>query len=136
MTHQVFINFSTLQGETFERAFALSGAIDPAQSKSELTKFKLELYLRKKKFVWWNSLEKEEESNTQNDAMEYPSSAKVKHNWEKIGHDMEKGEDDTPANPDEFFKKLYANASDETRRAMTKSFVRKVNFKSWTVYFL
>ena len=129
MTRQIFIHFSTLQGETFQQTFTLSGTIDPAQSKSKLTKLKLELYLRKKNFIWWNSLENKEEPNAQSSAMEYPSSAKAKHNWEQIGHDMGKEEDDTPANPDEFFKKLYANANDETRRAMMKSFVQSVNFK-------
>lgn len=54
----------------------------------------------------------------------YPSSARIKHNWEefdKPNFSADAGEE--PQTPDDFFRKLYAGASDETRRAMMKSFI-------------
>merc|ERR1712146_820060 len=50
----------------------------------------------------------------------YPSSQKAKKNWDSIGADDGKPEGDEALN--KLFKEIYANASEETRRAMVKSF--------------
>ena len=54
----------------------------------------------------------------------YPSSNKVKRDWNKIDKELEK---ELEKNPEEdamnkLFKQIYANGNEETRRAMIKSF--------------
>ncbi|KAF5396135.1 Suppressor of G2 allele of SKP1 [Paragonimus heterotremus] len=51
----------------------------------------------------------------------YPSSSKVAHDWSKLEKEAAEIEDDgDPLN--KLFQNIYADASDETRRAMIKSF--------------
>lgn len=54
----------------------------------------------------------------------YPSSSRLKHNWEDFDKSISKADaGGEPETPDDFFRKLYAGAGDDTRRAMMKSFI-------------
>ncbi|GMF99715.1 unnamed protein product [[Candida] boidinii] len=75
-----------------------------------------------------------EEADTENtttitsnsNPLAYPSSSKKKIDWSKIDTlDGDDGDAETADNqdPDDFFKQLYSNADDDTRRAMMKSYV-------------
>lgn len=61
------------------------------------------------------------------DPKQYPSSSHYTRNWDKLAHDVseeeknEKKEGDSALN--ELFQKIYADGSEETKRAMMKSFV-------------
>lgn len=56
----------------------------------------------------------------------YPSSKGVR-DWNKIAHDIKQEEANEKLDGDEalnqLFQKIYADGSDETRKAMNKSFV-------------
>lgn len=83
---------------------------------------KLILTLDKSTEEHWNALEKEGASSTTDEKMAYPTSSRVKHDWEQLER-SEEAETEEPKSVDAFFKKLYSGASEDTRRAMMKSFV-------------
>ena len=62
-----------------------------------------------------------------NIASQYPSSSHYTRNWDKLAHDLteeeknEKKEGDAALN--DLFQKIYADGSDEQKKAMMKSFV-------------
>ncbi|OUM55359.1 hypothetical protein BVG19_g4884 [[Candida] boidinii] len=125
----------------------LYDSIIPESCKFNLFKTKLELILFKHSPVPWKSLEKSSDSkevktfNTTNEQADtenttiatsdsnplaYPSSSKKKIDWSKIDTlDGDDGDAEAADNqdPDDFFKQLYSNADDDTRRAMMKSYV-------------
>lgn len=86
---------------------------------------KVEIYLEKKtRGLKWLSLEHKELTSA---PVSYPSSSKNPKNWDSIEKDIKKEESQTVPKGDEavneLFRKIYANAPEETRRAMNKSFV-------------
>lgn len=102
----------------------LADAIDPATSKVETSKTKVEVALAKKNIgLQWRDLEKQAAMAS---APAYPSSSKTKRDWGKIDQDIdaelkqEKPEGDAALN--KLFKEIYEKADDDTRRAMNKSF--------------
>lgn len=84
---------------------------------------KLVISLAKASDETWRALERTESpSATGDDRLAYPSSARIKHDWDKLDRTEETSAEE-PQSVDQFFKKLYADASEDTRRAMVKSFV-------------
>ncbi|CAI7576613.1 unnamed protein product [Penicillium bialowiezense] len=110
----------------------LFGVVDPEHSSFVIKKAKIEVNMRKKTPGKWNSLVPETvEPGTGSDVRTQPK------NWDKVvtALDATQGkkssspanpepseDDDQDGNVDEFFKKLYASADEDTRRAMVKSF--------------
>lgn len=85
---------------------------------------KMEAKLTKVEPVLWSNLLVDKDTaktaNVDDEAPPaYPSSFCKPSNWDLI----DVPEDDTHANVDTFFKKIYANAGEDARRAMMKSFV-------------
>lgn len=78
--------------------------------------------MKKSKNGQWKHLEATEPVKEEA-ALSYPTSARVKHDWDEMNRIGEETEKEQSQSADEFFKKLYANASEDTRRAMMKSFV-------------
>ena len=66
------------------------------------------------------------------DPRAYPSSSHYTRNWDKLGKEAEeeekkdKKEGDAALN--ELFQKIYSDGTEETRRAMMKSFVSVISF--------
>ncbi|CAH8548736.1 unnamed protein product [Heterobilharzia americana] len=91
---------------------------------------KVEIQLRKATEVRWSNLESQclssgsKVHNSQDVTKivhSYPSSSKFSHDWNKLEKEAAEIEDEEdPLN--KLFKNIYANASDETRKAMVKSF--------------
>lgn len=119
----------------------LFSAVDTSKSNFRVTPHKIEILLQKATpGLKWSSLEGTEpipSSTTTTDtpaskipteilapkqesAPAYPTSSRTgPKNWDKVVEDKE---DDDEGGVDDFFKKLYANADPDTKRAMMKSY--------------
>ncbi|KAK7207040.1 SGS-domain-containing protein [Myxozyma melibiosi] len=106
----------------------LAAAIDPSKSSFKILSTKIEFKLHKLVPAKWAALERSDlEASSAPPALPsaYPSSKGAK-DWDKvvveeIGDKQEEVEGGDPASF--FFKKLYADADEDTRRAMMKSYV-------------
>mmetsp|Transcript_69325 Transcript_69325/g.129500 ORF Transcript_69325/g.129500 Transcript_69325/m.129500 type:complete len:390 (-) Transcript_69325:56-1225(-) len=112
--------------EEYQMDLELFDAIDPSQCTVEISKVKVEVVLAKKTDgVSWTSLEKLEASSLPSQP-QYPTSSKQKRDWAQVDRDCEmelkndKGGGDEALN--KLFKEIYANADEDTKRAMAKSF--------------
>ncbi|KAI9335259.1 SGS domain-containing protein [Obelidium mucronatum] len=106
-------------------------AIIPSESKHSVMSTKVEIKLKKKVLgIKWNDLEKQsvdavtQQVSTVNTAAApaYPSSSKKKHDWDSIVKNHEDDKPEGEAALHALFKNIYKDASDETRRAMVKSY--------------
>ncbi|GAA5902099.1 hypothetical protein JCM8208_002476 [Rhodotorula glutinis] len=119
----------------------LAHSIDPSASTHRVLQPKIELKLKKKDAAKWGKLEGDEqvaasmatpvEKSTQH---AYPSSSRKQHNWDAIVK-QSADEDEQLSNEfskdpnaggdaalNQLFQKLYADATDDQRRAMIKSY--------------
>lgn len=144
---KVFLQFSFLSGPEHEFTLdPLYAAIDPAESKVSVKSTKIEITLRKKTAGQkWNALEGSHYNPPPaQDAPapagpSYPTSSRHgTKDWDKVASSFtekksngKSGDDGNAADVsddeggdavDGFFKKLYAGADPETRRAMIKSY--------------
>ncbi|KAH9444178.1 hypothetical protein Pst134EB_026557 [Puccinia striiformis f. sp. tritici] len=124
----------------------LSYEIDPSQSSWKSLSSKIDLRLKKKVAgIKWQVIEGEEtdistpiviqESSTSATRQPgYPSSARRKTNWDELANTVIKEEEEVVKNLkdpnaggdralNELFQKLYADATDEQKKAMMKSYV-------------
>ncbi|KAJ3020298.1 UNVERIFIED_CONTAM: hypothetical protein HDU68_010253 [Siphonaria sp. JEL0065] len=110
----------------------LFNSIIPTESKHSVMSTKVEIKLKKKILgIKWNDLEKPStlDSVTQQisqisaaAAPAYPTSSKKKHDWDSIVKNHEDDKPEGEAALHALFKNIYKDASDETRRAMVKSY--------------
>ncbi|CAL9226596.1 unnamed protein product [Arabidopsis halleri] len=113
----------------------LFGKIIPDKCKYEVLSTKIEIRLAKADIITWASLEhgkgpavlpKPNVSSEVSQRPAYPSSKKVK-DWDKLEAEVKKQEKDEKLEGDaamnKFFREIYQNADEDTRRAMSKSFV-------------
>ena len=90
----------------------------------------LEIVMEKRNQETWTFLRRDGlgiPEGEQKSQLSYPSSSKIKHNWDKIDkeitNDMVEHYADYGMDPGEaLFKQVYANGDEEKRRAMMKSF--------------
>lgn len=116
-THNFTVTFTnkTDASKSFVKTVNLHGAIEPELVQEKVYPTKLEIQMRKKTSGNWPALEVGVKSST-NDVV--PAK-----DWSKIQIEDDSDDDLNSENPDDFFKALYADADDDTRRAMMKSFV-------------
>ncbi|CAH2078165.1 unnamed protein product [Thlaspi arvense] len=113
----------------------LFGKIVPDKCRYEVLSTKIEIRLAKADIITWASLEhgkgpavlpKPNVSSEVSQRPAYPSSKKVK-DWDKLEAEMKKQEKDEKLEGDaalnKFFREIYQSADEDTRRAMSKSFV-------------
>nr|BBA20396.1 suppressor of G2 allele of SKP1 [Nicotiana africana] len=121
--------------ETYSFQPRLFGKITPAKCRYEVMSTKIEIRLAKAEPLHWTSLEYTREPavvqrpNVSSDAPRpsYPSS-KLRHvDWDKLEAEVKKAEKDEKLDGDaglnKFFRDIYKDADEDTRRAMMKSFV-------------
>ncbi|KAK9050385.1 hypothetical protein SSX86_008063 [Deinandra increscens subsp. villosa] len=112
----------------------LFGKIVPAKCKFEVLSTKVEIRLAKAESIHWTSLEFGQNSlvvqrsnvSAGNQRPTYPSS-KPTRDWDKLEAQVKKEEKDEKLDGDaalnKFFRDIYKDADEDTRRAMRKSFV-------------
>ncbi|KAG5364367.1 Protein SGT1 [Yarrowia sp. E02] len=114
-----FTNTSNPQ-DSFDKTVILHGDIEPELLQEKVYPTKLEIQMRKKTSGNWPSLEKGASgASSASSAMAAPTTK----DWSKIQIEDDSDDELNSENPDDFFKALYADADDDTRRAMMKSFV-------------
>ncbi|XP_057774291.1 protein SGT1 homolog [Salvia miltiorrhiza] len=113
----------------------LFGKILPSKSKYEVMSTKIEIRLAKADAVHWTSLEfrrdvavaQKVNVPTGNEKPTYPSSKPKRVDWDKLEAQVKKEEKDEKLDGDaalnKFFRDIYKDADEDTRRAMMKSFV-------------
>jgi len=126
--------FAKLPDETeFSFILDLAHKIQPNEMKWKVFPSKIEIKLKKYEDMMWSTLEnkcetsKSAESKTEEVVKVYPSSKSQKKDWDKIAEDIKKEEADEKlegeAALNQLFQKIYSESSDETRKAMNKSFM-------------
>ncbi|KAI3704857.1 hypothetical protein L1987_75086 [Smallanthus sonchifolius] len=112
----------------------LFGKIVPTKCKFEVLSTKVEIRLTKAESIHWTSLEFGQNSlvvqrsnvSTGNQRPTYPSSRPTR-DWDKLEAQVKKEEKDEKLDGDaalnKFFRDIYKDADEDTRRAMRKSFV-------------
>lgn len=106
----------------------LANEVKGDQIKYKVLSSKIEIRLKKAEGKQWQGLEaSEEEVKSKEEIIKnYPSSKMVK-NWDKIAYDIKQEEANEKLEGEEalnsLFQKIYADGSDETRKAMNKSFL-------------
>ncbi|KDP22207.1 hypothetical protein JCGZ_26038 [Jatropha curcas] len=115
----------------------LFGKIIPAKCRYNILSTKVEIRLAKAEPIHWMSLEFNKEttvvqrfnvsSGTGSQRPSYPSSKPKAVDWDKIEAQVKKEEKDEKLDGDaalnKFFREIYHDADEDTRRAMQKSFV-------------
>jgi len=119
-----------------ENSMPILGPPKPDQCEVQILSTKIEVKLKKSEGIQWAKLEGSEADeptvapNAQAvpdpAAARYPTSSHYTRDWDKIEKEVKEEEKneklDGDAGLNQFFQNLYADASDETKKAMMKSF--------------
>lgn len=104
--------------------------IIPSDSSYNILAKQVQVKLAKKVLgIKWNSLEEVYGTNVKlmssmaNTPKEYPSSSKKKHDWDLLVKEVESEKPEGEQALNSLFQSIYANASEDTKRAMMKSYV-------------
>jgi len=115
----------------------LAHLIEPKSCIFRVLSTKIEIKMQKAEGRRWTSLEcrdepvyakldNQDKSADDSATLHYPSSSKKYHDWDKLAANVEKEDSEEKKEGDaalnELFQKIYANADDDTRRAMNKSY--------------
>jgi len=114
-------------GSDYSLEFDLAHEVIPAESKTNVMSTKIEIKMKKSAMgLKWPALEAEEVLKSKEEKPQYPSSAKRAHDWDKLEKDVKKMEEEEKPEGDaalnQLFKQIFANGTDEQKRAMMKSF--------------
>ncbi|KAM7467763.1 hypothetical protein LguiB_015325 [Lonicera macranthoides] len=113
----------------------LFGKIVPAKCKYEILSTKIEIRLAKAEPIQWTSLEYSKDNSVPrqicvssvNQKPVYPSSKPRTVDWDKLEAEVKKEEKEEKLDGDaalnKFFRDIYQDADEDTRRAMRKSFI-------------
>ncbi|XP_013773603.1 protein SGT1 homolog [Limulus polyphemus] len=125
-------------GTDYNLELELSHEIVPSKSSWKLLPSKIEIKMKKAEGIRWTALEKTEETRKLKQIPQdhsasagpptvYPSSAQHQKDWDKLVLDIKKEEEtekpEGEAALNELFQKIYAEGSDEVKKAMNKSFM-------------
>ncbi|XP_047492310.1 protein SGT1 homolog isoform X2 [Penaeus chinensis] len=125
-------------GSEYSLELDLGHPIKPSESSFKVYSSKIEVKLKKVDCIRWVALEgdatapvpKAVPGATSSEAAKvpsYPTSSSKKHDWDKIEAQLKAEEEDEKLEGDaalnKLFQKIYGQGSEETRRAMNKSFM-------------
>ncbi|UZJ53200.1 hypothetical protein CBS101457_002520 [Exobasidium rhododendri] len=131
--HSLEMTILSSPSPTVLQIVPLYASVDPDASSFKVLGSKIEVSLRKVSVgVQWRSLQGEEgapttvvpSTNTNIASSSTTSSAapRARSKWDSFKAEDEHGKIEEEAGVDDFFKKLYADADDDTRKAMMKSY--------------
>ncbi|XP_054718585.1 protein SGT1 homolog [Uloborus diversus] len=105
----------------------LAHDVQPNQITWKVLSMKIEIKLKKVEALMWKTLEDDKKHESENATKLYPSSKPQKKDWDKIAFEIKKEEADEKLEGEaalsQLFQKIYADGSDETKKAMNKSFM-------------
>lgn len=124
-------------GSEYSLELDLCHPINPSQSTFRVVPSKIEIKMKKVDGIRWAALEGDGEPpsvkanlpgvSESGKAPAYPTSSSKKHDWDKLEAEVKKEEEDEKLEGDaalnKLFQKIYGQGSEETRRAMNKSFM-------------
>ncbi|CAK9175821.1 unnamed protein product [Ilex paraguariensis] len=128
------VTIDLLGEDSYTLQSRLFGKIIPAKCRYEVLSTKIEIRLAKAEPIHWTSFEfskdvtvlRQINVSSGNQKPAYPSSKPTK-NWDKLEAEMKKEEKEEKLDGDaalnKFFRGIYQDADEDTRRAMQKSFV-------------
>jgi len=133
---QVKVDISDYHGSPFNLTLHLAHVIVSQESKIKLLSTKIEVKLKKQEGIQWSKLEGTSDEEVvvaptaiappTESASAYPSSSHFAKDWNKIEAEVKEEEKNEKLDGDEglrnFFQNLYKDASDDTKKAMMKSF--------------
>uniref|UniRef100_A0A182QKX7 SGS domain-containing protein n=1 Tax=Anopheles farauti TaxID=69004 RepID=A0A182QKX7_9DIPT len=113
-------NTLSLQADGIEPiSLTLWNPINVEQSTHKTTPSKVEIKLTKLIGQRWEALERKSEAEESQAVTS--TAAKKKHDWDKLSKQLE-ADDETKDDVNALFKKIYEDASEDTRKAMMKSY--------------
>uniref|UniRef100_A0A0P4WUK9 Uncharacterized protein n=3 Tax=Scylla olivacea TaxID=85551 RepID=A0A0P4WUK9_SCYOL len=124
-------------GSEYSLELDLCHPINPAQSSFRVVPSKIEIKMKKVDGIRWSTLEGDGAPPSVKASIpgaseaakvpSYPTSASKKHDWDKLEAEVKKEEEEEKLEGDaalnKLFQKIYGQGSEETRRAMNKSFM-------------
>ncbi|SBT71112.1 calcyclin binding protein, putative [Plasmodium malariae] len=119
----LFLTILINEDEIYSLKKNLFSKILPLQTRINVTPMKVEVILEKEvKDLEWSQLEKKEKSIPlqKKENILNPFSGKSTQEWDKLTQSIK--EEDDEGGIDNFFKKIYEQGDDDTKRAMIKSF--------------
>uniref|UniRef100_A0A1Y9H2Q2 SGS domain-containing protein n=1 Tax=Anopheles dirus TaxID=7168 RepID=A0A1Y9H2Q2_9DIPT len=115
-------NTLSLQADDIEPiVLTLWNPINVEQSTHKASPSKVEIKLAKLIGQRWDALERKSPQAEESQAVTSSAAAKKKHDWDKLSKQLE-ADDETKDDVNALFKKIYEDASEDTRKAMMKSY--------------
>ena len=122
-------------GDDYSLELVLAHDIIPEKSISRVMSTKIEIKLRKSEERQWKTLEDDgmqekvkqfDPKSTDSKVDKYPTSSHYTRNWDKLVSEIKQEEKDEKLDGDaalnQLFQKIYADANEDTKKAMMKSF--------------
>ncbi|CAF1359781.1 unnamed protein product [Didymodactylos carnosus] len=131
------VNTRLVSGSDYSLEIDLAHLIDSKRTDFKVSTVNVEIKLFKKDAVQWASLDAQHNPNAPPVLMNkpmtqqqvpptYPSSSRHRKDWDKLEVELKNEEKDEKLEGDaavnQLFQQIYRDGSDETRRAMNKSF--------------
>lgn len=113
-------------GSDYSLELDLAHPVVPSHCVTRILSTKVECKLKKEEGIRWNKLEGDDHLATassvpKDDTHKYPTSSHYTRNWDKLAKEAD--EEDKQDGVNDLFQKIYADGSDEVKKAMNKSFV-------------
>ncbi|XP_064482288.1 protein SGT1 homolog [Ornithodoros turicata] len=114
-------------GGPYQLSLRLAHSIVPEETTYKCLATKVEIQAKKEECIWWSTLEEDPKSSTVPCArmatVSQGASAAGSKNWDRICKQEEDSVEEGDAALNALFQKIYAEGSDDVKRAMNKSFM-------------
>ena len=110
-------------GSVYERSWQLFGDVDPAQLRTRVTAYKIEITMQKRDAKAWSALERtqEEESKTTSSKLPTPYVQKKDIDWGEVEQTVAKAEEEEKPEGDAALQKLFQRIYKDSGKLMFKA---------------